>query len=299
MNALCIFALLSAVSSAEQLAFDVEKGGSAWSFSEKWVDAEGRRHTATFSLPADQVRADLEEPLHFKLQEANQAMAQAVRRWAEGRPGPQVTARVQGGGVQLQATGQSRARIKEALAAAAEVRDRALQDYLREHGFTMVDGGVMPDHPRHVVDYAPALSPVVLALGGPGESPRVFADLALSFVQSIPYEQASKARDRFRRPLSLLGRNKGDCDSKSTLFLGLMRAAWPQVPLGVVTIPGHAFVALGLPVESGDAHLDTQGHDWLLAEPVGPRLAPAGEVARQGRRKARRGKATLRVVPEG
>ena len=103
-------------------------------------------------------------------------------------------------------------------------------------------------------------------------------------------------RSRYRRPLSLLGRNKGDCDSKSTLFLALMHQAWPDLPVGMVYIPEHAFVALGIEPERGDAKLEDEGRSWLLAEPVGPRTAPAGEVDKKSRRRARRGRVDLRVL---
>jgi hypothetical protein len=114
-------------------------------------------------------------------------------------------------------------------------------------------------------------------------------------VQSIPYEKAKK-RDRYRRPLSLLGRNRGDCDSKSTLFLALMHQAWPELPLAMVYIPEHAFVALGIEPEQGESKLREDGQVWLLAEPVGPRMAPLGELGKRSKRRARRGRVTLQVL---
>lgn len=296
MDALLSVALLCAASVAGQTRYEIARETGTWTFDAGWRDAAGQVHEATFALPADEVRADLDEPLRFQRQAAAEAQAAAVRAWAQRRDGPEIAVWVRDGGVQIQASGGSRERMEQALAEATRVGDQALVRYLDVHGFILIDGVVAPDHARHVRESAPALAPVVAALGGPGDDPRAFADLALSFVQSIPYEKASEQRDRYRRPLSVLGRDRGDCDSKSTLFLGLMRAAWPDVPLGIVYLPGHAFAALGIEPGKGDARLDEDGGAWLLAEPVGPRLMPAGEVDRKSRRRARSGRVTLRVV---
>jgi len=279
-----------------QKSADIDKGAPRWSFDVRWDDAEGQAHQARFELPARDVRADLDEPLRFRKQEALQYVAGEIRDWASSRKGPKVTARVGNGGVQIRAKGKSRAKIKQALAEAEQVQDQALERYLDEHGFIMLDDVIAPDHLRHVQDYADDLAPLVDALGGPGDDPRTFADRALGFVQSIPYERASKKRDRYRRPLSVLGRNKGDCDSKSTLFLALMHHAWPELELGMVYIPGHAFVALGIEPERGDAKLREDGQTWLLAEPVGPAMNPAGQVGRKSRRRARWGRVDLRAL---
>lgn len=296
LPALALALSLSLPAAAEQTAATIDKGSPRWSFDIRWNDADGEGHRARFELPKRHVRADLEEPLRFEKQEALRYVAGEIRSWAEGRRGPKITVSVSGGSVQVSAKGKSRDKINAALAEAAEVREQALERYLDEHGFVSVDDVITPDHLRHVSDYADDLAPLVTALGGPGEDPRAFAELALGFVQSIPYEQASKQRDRYRRPLSVLGRNKGDCDSKSTLFLALMHQAWPDLPLAMVYIPGHAFAALGIEPQKGDAKLREDGETWLLVEPVGPRLNRAGEVSRRSRRKARWGRADLRAL---
>ena len=281
---------------ADQTAFEVEKSPQRWAFDVRWTDASGARHRAQFELPTAMVKADLDEPLRYKLQEANQTIAAEVRSWAADRKGPEIKARVSNGGVQITASGKNRDKIEQALAEAAVVRDQAAARYRAEHGFTTLDGGILPDHIQHVRDYADDLDPVVTALGGPGDDPRAFAELALGFVQNIPYEQASKQRDRYRRPLSLLGRNRGDCDSKSTLYLALMHQAWPELPLAMVYIPGHAYVGMGMEPQRGEAKLERDDRSWLLAEPVGPSLLPVGEVGKKSRRRAKRGRVDLMVL---
>ncbi len=293
---LILTALLAAPSFAEQNKFEIDKGGGTWAFDVRWADADSERHRAQFELPAAEVKADLDEPLRFQTADANQYIVREVRRWARDRKGPDISVSAQGGAVHISASGKSRDKIKEALAEAAEVRDQATQEYLADHGFTMIDGAVVPDHLRHVQDYADDLAPLVQALGGPGDDPAAFADLALGYVQSIPYEKRSLQRDRYRRPLSLIGRNRGDCDSKSALFLALVHQAWPELPVAMVYIKGHAFVGLGLEPEDGQDTLKHEDRSWVLAEPVGPAMRHIGDVPGKHRRKAKRRSAEIRVL---
>ena len=143
------------------------------------------------------------------------------------------------------------------------------------------------DWARHVRDYAPDLAPVVAALGGPTADPRVFAAKALNFVQSIPYEQRGKKPDKYRRPLSILGRNRGDCDSKTVLYLALMRQAYPDLEMAAVDIRKHVFGALGLEPEPGERSFRAEGRLWLAVEPVGPAVVPLGDISRRSGRALR------------
>ena len=95
-------------------------------------------------------------------------------------------------------------------------------------------------------------------------------------------------RDRYRRPLSLLGRNRGDCDSKVVLYLSLMKAAYPRLDSGIVQIKGHAYGALDI---SGDGRTIKVGKErWLVVEPVGPAVVPMGVLGGRSKRKSRLGR---------
>ncbi len=291
---LATFLLLITAAFAGQVKYDVDKGAAKWAFDVTWKDANAEKHHATFKLPAAAVKEDLDEPLRYKPLEANRFAAGAVNQWAKKKnKGPSVKATASKKGVRIKVTGRNRQAMKKALADAEEVRDEAFADYRKKNGFTLLKGKVIPDHTRHVDEYSDDVKPVMKALGGPTQDPRVFAEKALSFVQSIPYEKASLKRDRYRRPLSLLGRNRGDCDSKVVLYLALMKAAYPRVDSAVIYIPGHAYAALGLDPQLGEAKIRKGGSTWLLVEPVGPAVVPLGTVGRKSRRRARTGRVTL------
>ena len=116
-------------------------------------------------------------------------------------------------------------------------------------------------------------------------------------MQTIPYEaRKRKGGDPgYRRPLALLSRNRGDCDSKSVLFLALVHGRLPDLPLAVVYVPEHALVGIGLDGERGDRTFRDDGVRYIYAEPVGPALHPLGETAPEDRKAAKKG--VVRAVP--
>lgn len=289
--------LLVGALQAKQLDHELDKSGQKWSFETRWQDADGDKHKVSYKLPSNKVKQDLDVPLRFQAGQAYKEVAREVEDWGEGVKGAKVSAKGSRKGVKISVSSKNgRKKMKQTLKQAAEVRDAAFEAELREQGFTTLKGGVIPDHVKHVKLYSDDVSPVVKALGGPTKDPRVFGNKALSMVQSIPYERSGRKRDKYRRPLSVLGRNKGDCDSKATLFLALMRSAYPDMEMGIVYIEGHAFVALGIDDRSGDTTLRKEGRKWVLAEPVGPAMLPIGEVGRKSRRRAKTGRYRLRTV---
>lgn len=291
-------ALLSTPAAADQTRYSVDRGRSVWHFDVGWTDADGQQHAANFALPARTVEQDLDEPLKYHPNKAAKYVARAVNEWAGTQRGVKLKASVNGeGGVDITGTAKDGDRLAQAMEEAAEVRDQATARYLAERGFVELDGKILPDHARHVAEYADDLAPLVKALGGPGEDPRAFAELALSYVQSIPYEQRAKISDRYRRPLSLLGRNRGDCDSKAVLFLALMRQAWPEVPAAVVYVRGHAYAALGLEAARGDRTFREGGIQWVAVEPVGPAVVHVGELGRPSVRRSRFGRREVLIIP--
>lgn len=276
---------------SSQQAFEVERAEHAWHYSYRWRDGDDALQRVSFELPAAAVLADREEVTWLPRKELNRHAAAAVRAWGETVPDVQITARVEGGGVQIRASGP-RGSTRPALAAAAEVRDEAVDDWLAEHDFTrMADGSITFDHAGLVAAYSDELAPVAAALRADAPSDRAFVSRALSFVQSIPYE-ARKRRGGdpgYRRPLALLARNRGDCDSKTVLFLGIVHAALPDVPLAVIYVPDHALGGVGLPPEPGDQSFRVRGTRFLYVEPVGPALHPLGTPAPEDRRAGKRG----------
>jgi hypothetical protein len=165
-------------------------------------------------------------------------------------------------------------------------------DFFRERHYRLIrtpDGErlIQPDFARiaraaapHLAEAAAAVRDWTLADTGDGRRRSVLNGLLL-FVQSIPYDALGDRADSagFLPPIQLLLENRGDCDSKSVLFAALAHQLYPDLPLAMVLLSGHAYVALGFAPEAFDTSLDYDGRRWTVAEPVGPHVSLIGELA--------------------
>ncbi len=273
-----------------QTRFDLARGEREWTFTFGWRDAEGEPDSVRFSLPAAALVADREAETWFPRREMYEDVAREVRSWGKDLRGVKLAVRVEEGGLRIDASGTGD--VRGALAGAATVRDEAVGRWLEAHTFVLTGAGsVSFDHARLVVDYPDDLAPVARALREGTADDRAFVDRALSFVQSIPYEaRKQKGGDPgYRRPLALLSRDRGDCDSKAVLFLAIVRAELPDVPLAVVYVPGHALAGVGLDRRRGDDRFKHEGVRYLYAEPVGPAQHPLGEPGEGNERAGKTG----------
>jgi hypothetical protein len=257
-----------------------------------------------FSLSASEVEEDLKRTTDFPYRRANAAIEEALRDYArELPPGVELKITDMGRrGMRVQATGPTRESIQKALAGAREVEQRAFDRFLEGNSFFYIEPGVISyDHARLVGDYVEALRPLARALHKGVDGRREYVQKALSFVQAIPYEARKRNGEDpgYRRPLALLARNRGDCDSKAVLFLALLRAEEPDLPAAVVYLPGHAFTAIGLQPREGEATVGFKGQRLVLVEPTGPNLFPIGVVPVRDSRLAGGPQSILRKVPAG
>jgi hypothetical protein len=103
----------------------------------------------------------------------------------------------------------------------------------------------------------------------------------LLFTQSIPYDQLEDRRTDagFLLPALVLAENRGDCDSKAVTFAALAHLLYPNLPIAMVLLPRHAYLALGVDPEPGDQTLTLDRQTWTLAEAAGPGLFPIGQLA--------------------
>jgi len=295
MMTLMVGAALAAPGSSQK-AFDVEKGEQTWDFSYKWRDAGGNKQDVDFSLPAAPILADREEITWLPRKVMNTEVAKAVRTWGKKQKGVKIKVKVENGGVRTMVSGD-RSKAKAAIKESEIVRDAAVDSWLSNNGFMWLGKNISYDHAGLAAEYADDLAPVAKALRDGTSSDREFVNRALSFVQSIPYEaRKRKGGDPgYRRPLALISRNRGDCDSKSVLFLAVVRAELSEVPLAVVYVPEHALTGVSMAAESGDKTFKAEGVEFLYAEPVGPALHVLGEPADANKKAGKKG--DVRIVP--
>jgi hypothetical protein len=290
---LLLWGVVGARAEKGQADFRSEPHGNMTAYEVAWSDTSGR-HEVEFELPSDEVRADRQEETWLPRRDMLEAAARAVRQYGRDVPRVKITAQIEDGGLRIAAEGTGD--VRGALQQAEVVRDEAIDAWMAQNRFTrMKDGSLSFDHAALVVDYTDDLDGVASALRQGTGSEREFVERALSFVQAIPYEaRKRKGGDPgYRRPLALLARNRGDCDSKSVLFLALVHAELPSVPLAVLYVEDHALVGVGLEEEPGEKSFSFEGQRFLYAEPVGPAQLPLGGKVPAAHRK---GRAEVRVV---
>jgi hypothetical protein len=279
-----------------QTSFDQRRAGGEIRFDVGWRNAAGRADRVSFALPAAAVDADKEEITWLPRREIAEHSARAVRAWGRTVPGVKITATVRGAAVEIGASGTGD--VRGAMKEAARVREDAVTEWLADNAATRLDDQSLSfDHARLAAAYADAVAPMAAALREGAASDRAFVERALSFVQAIPYE-ARKLRGGdpgYRRPVALIARNRGDCDGKSVLFLAIVRAELPSVPLAVLYVPNHVLVGVGLVPSPGDKAFRLEGEELVYAEPVGPAQLPLGAKVERGHRI---GRAEPRTVPD-
>ncbi len=261
-------------SNARQIDHDLDKGRQRYRFEIRFRDEDGNERTVEFDLPAAQVKADLDAPTAYPSRRAAEAQVKAIKRYARTLDGVKLRARASGGTVKLSASGKAGS-LRPALKGAKEVAELARDEFLEDEGFFELRRHTISfDHARITADSADDLRPLADALADGTTSDRQFVERALVFVQAIPYEKRKK--DTYRRPMSVLARNKGDCDGKSVLFLAIVRARCPDLPVAVVYTRNHMLVGVGLDRGRGDRTFSREGVRYVVAEPVGPAAMPLG-----------------------
>jgi len=144
---------------------------------------------------------------------------------------------------------------------------------------------------RVMVDFAAATaamqSPLRAVAKALGDVPDIANEdrakiaLALGFFQEIPYavlEDKQRRGGDFLPGPALLAQNRGDCDSKAVALAAVLKNFTRFRKLVVVTMPGHAILAVDLPSQDGDWTVRSGGRQYVALEVSGPVMAPIGRV---------------------
>ena len=171
----------------------------------------------------------------------------------------------------------------------AKLEEKFFQEYLEQsfyHQFRLPTGetGIKPDHLRFArlsVNDLKVIKSMVLD-EVEVKNIRKVTNYLLGFVQSIPYEtlesRTTSLGAGYNPPLRLLWENKGDCDSKATLTIAMLRALMPRIKMALIFIDKHALIGIDVPPEGNDAHVTFDNVTYVLADPTGPRLMNLGDI---------------------
>lgn len=196
-----------------------------------------------------------------------------------------------GASLNMEVSGRSRQKINEITDTLSSKQQQAEADYLAKNyymPFTDELGqlAIKQDHRRYALESSSNLSNIVNAIKAQMKNPnnsREYIDFVLNWLQTIPYDtlqnRMSSNGSGFAAPRQLLINNKGDCDSKSTLFLALLKSYNAQLTSKMVFLPNHALVAVNLKPNKTDKFIIVEGTQYILAEPTGAAQYPLGEIA--------------------
>ena len=292
---LALAALLAwpVVAQAGQTAFQTDGSGYYAVYRYAWSDPAGKAQQLAFKIPRDQVTQARRTDDGFDLSKAvRKGYEKAVEeaRISNGR-GAQVQVVWNGKNYGLLAAGdpvsQREARRID------RVSRREIEYNLGQYGYTLENGTqVETDYTKQARQNFMDLRPLARAIQQQtqGQSMREVMNYTLHFLQSIPYQtydpNASANRAVFNSPLTMLSQDKGDCDEKSLAFGTLMRLLYPNLKVGLVLVPGHAFVAMQIKPEPMDMTLPINGENYVVAEAVGPAYSDVGALDNDSRQRA-------------
>lgn len=271
---------------AQQIDFKRSSRSGDELLSYRWRDPEKREYTTAFTLTKDAIRQSetsfrefslnaMWRYLELDLRDETEKFGQGARiNLSRTRDGLHWTVQAP----DQKAADQLMQRTKDRLA-------RSERDYLASHLRRRVDAH------RIMVDFAAAtsalqgpMSAVARALGATsniGNSDRARVALALAFFQEVPYavlDDTERHGGDFLPAPALLAQNRGDCDSKAVALAAVLRTYAPSRKLVVLTMPGHAVLAVDLPAEQGDWTVQAKGRQYVVLEAAGPAMAPVGRV---------------------
>jgi hypothetical protein len=151
--------------------------------------------------------------------------------------------------------------------------------------FEMQDNSIGPDMNKMINYYKPFLEPVSqLAVGvlGTDASWRNKAELAIKFVQDIPYsvppdEQGQKYTGGVFPPPQVFINMFGDCDSKVVMFSSLL-SYLGNYEILIMKETGHVLTGLkGIPMPY-DKFFEYRNNQYIMAETAGPGRTNLGVI---------------------
>ena len=285
---LLLAALVALVSGAEAQQLDfkrISRSGDEL-LSYRWRDTDRREHNVAFTLTRQAIKEAEASFAEFSLEAMWRVVERDLREEVERfGNGGRINIRRLPDGLSWTIEARDQAAIDRLTRKVEERLVKSKQDYLTRHLRRMVG------EKRILVDFAAAttalqnpLRAVARALGDLPDVPnedRARVALALGFFQEIPYAVLDDKRRQggdFLPGPALLAQNRGDCDSKAVALAAVLRTFTRFRKLAVVTMPGHAILAVEMPAQPGDTTIKQGGRLYVALEPAGPALAPIGQV---------------------
>lgn len=277
---------------AKQTSFSQMRTVDGRSFDYKWLDKNNEVQILSFTIPNETLLTLPESAPAYNPILAQNSIRRALMTYAKTVDPrlAKISIKQSGGSIQMQVTAPTKEDAEAINKKLGEQYAAAENAYMSKHYYVPFKNEfgqdfIKQDHKRYALESADGMQAIVTEikkhLSNP-RSPNEFIDFALSWLQAIPYDtlenRASSNGSGFASPRQLLLDNKGDCDSKSTLFLALMNAYNPKLQTSMVYLPNHALVGVVLKPKDDQQFITDDGVRFVLAEPTGPAQYSLGEI---------------------
>lgn len=274
---------------AQQTAFHAKNSNKQTKFSYKWKEHD-KTYNLSFSIPNTTLYAMPASPASFNQQLLIDSVYRSVMLHAKTIDPRVARIRVRKARDGLSFNVQSSQSADEILAQLSAANEQAKQAYLDEkmlvaHQVVNNNTSLRHDYTKYVLLSSSSLKVVADAIVEiqQNKSPREFVEIALSWIQTIPYNTIESRLNSngsgFISPRDLLVQNKGDCDSKSTLLAALLKAYNPKLDLQMIYLSDHALLGLAIKPKPTDITVKQKGIEYVLIEPTGPAQYPIGKVS--------------------
>ncbi|WAJ70007.1 hypothetical protein [Catenovulum adriaticum] len=307
---LIIFAILISITSQLVSAKQIQFSRQQNQFNYQWLDHNKTQQSLSFSVKKPALFNLLGNFKAYRPALAQQYLFIQLQRQLPDLNSRHAQLRLyrQGKDVAIKIKSTSPAHQAQIMENLNQLKASLLKAYLQKHyymEFTNSSATTMikPDHIR----IAQTAQPLFTELNKKAEvqlkkmNIKQFINFYLGWLQSIPYstleDRVTSQGAGFNPPNRLLLENQGDCDSKSTLFISLMRNFFARLEMVMVYLPNHALVGLKMPYQAKDEFINIDGINYVLAEPTGPALMKLGQISDSSKRHIQANRFTVETMP--
>lgn len=284
--------VLPVIAHAEQTVFKRNIANAEQTFSYQWQSQE-QSYQLDFAIPLSEFGEMPNTQAAFSNAIMQRNIEVALLKYAktiDAREG-RIQIKRQGQGLEYGVRSRSPEQSQRIMTQLKTLSTDARSAYLEQHFYTNYRSpvgieAIKHDHQKYAQQSSAALTKVVEAIKAQQQNQydaREFVKIALSWMQSIPYDvlesRATSNGAGFVSPKDLLLQNQGDCDSKATLLAALMRAYSQGVQQKMVLLDNHALLAVAIPAGPLDKTIVENGIEYVLLEAAGPAYFNIGEVS--------------------
>ncbi len=293
---LILMSALHSVSYAAQLSFHSSQSSQTTEFEYQWEHKNNQYHLvfeinnkALYEMPRSPAKYSqrvFQDNVYVRVM---QAVKQIDPRVAN------INVRKKGTGLSFNVRSSKPNMAQKVLDQLSLVHDEAELRYWQDNFLVQYSSptgktGIRHDHAKYTQLSRLSLQPIVIAIKAMQQqptNPREFIEIALSWIQSIPYnrleDRLSSNGAGFIAPRDLLIKNHGDCDSKSTLMAALLQAYSTNIDVQMIYLPNHALLGVKMNAAQNELSISLKGNEYVLIEPTGPAQLAIGDVAESTR----------------